>query len=112
MRMPAWAREREATQMANLNLRPLNDKIVVKRLEAEDKTKGGIFLPDNAKEKPSEGRVMALGDGKLLKDGKRANFQVSKNDRVIFSSYAGTQIKVKGEEYLIMSEDDVLAIVD
>ena len=112
MRMPAWAREREATLMANLNLRPLNDKIVVKRLEAEDKTKGGIFLPDNAKEKPSEGRVMALGDGKLLKDGKRANFQVSKNDRVIFSSYAGTQIKVEGEEYLIMSEDDVLAIVD
>lgn len=98
--------------MAKLNLRPLNDKIVVKRLEAEDKTKGGIFLPDNAKEKPREGKVMALGDGKLLKDGNRAEFQVSKDDRVIFSSYAGTEIKVEGQEYLIMSEDDVLAIVN
>ena len=98
--------------MSKPNLRPLNDKIVVKRLEAEEKTKGGIFLPDNAKEKPREGKVMALGDGKLLKDGGRANFQVKKNDVVIFSSYAGTEIKVEGQEYLIMSEDDVLAIVD
>ena len=98
--------------MSKLNLRPLNDKIVVKRLEAEEKTKGGIFLPDNAKEKPREGKVMALGDGTLLKDGGRANFQVKKNDVVIFSSYAGTEIKVEGQEYLIMSEDDVLAIVD
>ena len=100
------------TPMSKKNLRPLNDKIVVKRLEAEEKTKGGIFLPDNAKEKPREGKVVALGDGKLLKDGNRADFQVKKNDVVIFSSYAGTEIKVEGQEFLIMSEDDVLAIVD
>ena len=99
-------------EMANVKLRPLNDKIVVKRLEAEDKTKGGIFLPDNAKEKPREGKVVSTGDGKLLKDGTRATFQVKKNDRVLFSSYAGTEIKLDGQEYLIMSEDDVLAIVD
>ena len=98
--------------MSKKNLRPLNDKIVVKRLEAEEKTKGGIFLPDNAKEKPREGKVVALGDGKLLKDGNRADFQEKKNDVVIFSSYAGTEIKVEGQELLIMSEDDVLAIVD
>ena len=98
--------------MAKTNLRPLNDKIVVKRLEAEEKTSGGIVLPDTAKEKPREGKVVSLGDGKLLKDGNRAGFQVKKNDRILFSSYAGTEVKVGGQEYLIMSEDDVLAIVD
>ncbi len=98
--------------MAKTNLRPLSDKIVVKRLEAEEKTSGGIVLPDTAKEKPREGKVVSLGDGKLLKDGNRASFQVKKNDRILFSSYAGTEVKVGGEEYLIMSEDDVLAIVD
>lgn len=98
--------------MAKTNLRPLNDKIVVKRLEAEEKTSGGIVLPDTAKEKPREGKVISLGDGKLLKDGTRAKFQVKKNDRILFSSYAGTEVKVGGDEYLIMSEDDVLAIVE
>ena len=98
--------------MAKTNLRPLNDKIVVKRLEAEEKTSGGIVLPDTAKEKPREGKVVSLGDGKLLKDGNRATFQVKKSDRILFSSYAGTEVKVGGEEYLIMSEDDVLAIVE
>ncbi len=98
--------------MAKVNLRPLNDKLVVKRLEAEEMTKGGIVLPDSAKEKPREGRVVSLGEGKLLKDGSRAQFQVGKNDRILFSSYAGTDVKVGGEEYLIMSEDDVLAIVE
>ena len=97
--------------MAKTKLRPLNDKIVVKRLEAEEKTKGGIVLPDAAKEKPKEGKVMFLGEGRMLKDGSRAPFQVKKDDRVIFSSYAGTEIKIEGEEFLIMSEDDVLAIV-
>ena len=92
-------------------IRPLNDKIVIKRLEAEEKTKGGIVLPDTAKEKPKEGKVIFLGEGKMLKDGTRAQFQVKKNDRVIFSSYAGTEIKIDGDDYLIMSEDDVLAIV-
>ena len=98
--------------MAKVKLRPLNDKIVVKRLEAEEKTKGGIVLPDTAKEKPREGKVVSLGDGKILKDGSRANFQVKANDRIIFSSYAGTEVKMDGEEFLIMSEDDVLAIVE
>ncbi|MEM7164701.1 MAG: co-chaperone GroES [Planctomycetota bacterium] len=98
--------------MAKTKLRPLSDKIVVKRLEAEETTKGGIVLPDTAKEKPKEGRVVSLGDGKLLKDGNRSPFTVKSNDRILFSSYAGTEVKVEGEEFLIMSEDDVLAIID
>ena len=91
---------------------PLNDKIVVKRLEAEEKTAGGILLPDSAKEKPKQGKVLSLGEGKLLDSGKRAAFQVKEGDRVLFSSYAGNEVKVDGEEYLIMSEEDILAIVD
>jgi chaperonin GroES len=93
-------------------IKPLNDKIVVKRLEAEERTKGGIVLPDTAKEKPKEGRVISVGMGKLLENGARATPTVKENDRVIFSSYAGTEVKLGGEEYLILSEDDVLAIVD
>jgi len=98
--------------MANPKLKPLNDKVLVKRLEAEEVTKGGIVLPDTAREKPKEGRIVALGDGKLLDDGKRALFQVKTGDRVLFSSYAGTDVKVEGEEYLILSEDDILAVVE
>ena len=98
--------------MAKLNIRPLNDKIVVKRVEAEEKTKGGIVLPDTAKEKPKEGVVMSVGSGKLLDSGQRATFQVKEKDRVIFSSYAGTEIKIDGQEYLIMNEDDVLAVME
>jgi len=98
--------------MAKLNIRPLNDKIVVKRVEAEEKTKGGIVLPDTAKEKPKEGIVMAVGTGKLLESGQRAQFQVKEKDRVIFSSYAGTEIKIDGQEYLILNEDDVLAVIE
>lgn len=98
--------------MAKVKLRPLNDKIVVKRLEAEEMTAGGIVLPDTAKEKPKEGQVVSLGQGKMLKDGGRADFTVNANDRVLFSSYAGTEVKVDGQEYLIMSEDDVLAIIE
>ncbi len=93
------------------NVAPLGDKILVRRLEAEEKTSGGIVLPDSAKEKPKEGKVIALGSGKLLEDGSRGMFQVKKGDRVLFSSYAGTEVKLDGEEYLLMSEDDVLAIV-
>lgn len=98
--------------MAKKKLRPLNDKIVVKRLEAEEKTKGGIVLPDTAKEKPKEGRVVSLGDGKLLDSGKRIPFQVKENDRILFSSYAGTEVKIDGEEYIIMQEEDVLAVLE
>ncbi len=91
---------------------PLNDKLVVKRLEAEDKTAGGILLPDSAKEKPKQGKILSLGDGKLLETGKRAGFQVKEGDRVLFSAYAGNEVNVDGEEYLIMSEDDILAVLD
>ncbi|MFL5328200.1 MAG: co-chaperone GroES [Gemmataceae bacterium] len=91
---------------------PLNDKIVVKRLEAESKTAGGIVLPDNAKEKPRQGKVLSLGDGKLLDSGKRAKFQIKEGDRVLFSSYGGQEVTVDGEEYLIMTEEDILAVVD
>jgi len=98
--------------MAKLKIRPLNDKIVVRRVEAEAKTKGGIVLPDTAKEKPKEGVVVALGSGKLLENGTRAAFQVKEKDRIIFSSYAGTEVKVDGEEYLVLSEDDVLAVIE
>jgi chaperonin GroES len=91
---------------------PLNDKIVVKRMEAEEKTSGGIVLPDTAKEKPKQGKVLSLGDGKLLENGKRAAFQVKEGDRVLFTSYAGNEVSLDGEEYLIMTEDDVLAVVE
>lgn len=94
------------------NIRPINDKLVVKRLEAQEKTAGGILLPDSAKEKPKEGKVVAVGEGKLLDSGKRAQLQVKTDDRVLFSSYAGTEIKVDGEEYLIMDESDILAVVE
>jgi chaperonin GroES len=91
---------------------PLNDKIVIKRLEAEEKTAGGIVLPDTAKEKPKQGKVLSVGDGKLLDNGKRAAFQVKDGDRVLFTSYAGNEVNIDGEELLIMTEDDILAVVD
>lgn len=97
--------------MAKLKIRPLGEKVLVKRLTAEDKTAGGIVLPDTAKEKPKRGIVQAVGDGKLLDSGKRSALQIKKGDEVLFSSYAGTEIKVDGEEYLIMDEGDILAIV-
>jgi chaperonin GroES len=92
-------------------VKPLGDKILVKRLEAEEVTKGGIVLPDSAKEKPKEGRVIEVGPGKVLDDGKRGTMQIKKGDRILFTSYAGTEIKIDRTEYLIMSEDDVLAVV-
>jgi chaperonin GroES len=97
--------------MAKLKIRPLGDKVLVKRLEAEEKTAGGIVLPDTAKEKPKRGTVQAVGDGKLLDSGERSKLQVSKGDQVLFTSYAGTEIKVNGEELLILDESEILAIV-
>ncbi|MFH0939755.1 MAG: co-chaperone GroES [Planctomycetota bacterium] len=93
------------------NVTPLGDKILVQRLEAEEKTSGGIVLPDAAKEKPKEGKVIAVGSGKLLENGERGKFQVKKGDRILFTSYAGTEVKIDGSEYLLMPEEDVLAIV-
>ena len=94
------------------NFRPLGDKIVLKRVEAEAVTKSGIVLPETAKEKPKRGKVLAIGEGKLLDNGQRAKFQVKKGDEVIFASYAGTEVKVHDEELLILSEDEVLAIIE
>jgi chaperonin GroES len=90
---------------------PLNDKILVQRLEAEEKTAGGIVLPDTAKEKPRQGKVLSVGEGKRLDNGQRAPFQVKVDDRVLFTSYAGNEVNIDGKEYLIMTEDDVLAVV-
>lgn len=95
-----------------MKTRPIGEKILVKRLEAEKETAGGIVLPDSAKEKPKEGKIIALGDGKLLDNGDRAKFQVKKGDKVVFSSYAGTEVMVNDEEFLLMSEDDILAVID
>jgi len=97
--------------MARLNIRPIGDKVIVKRLEAEAKTAGGIVLPDTAKEKPKRGIVLAIGNGKLLDDGTRGEMQVKKDDEVLFTSYAGTEIKVNGEDYMIMDESDILGVV-
>ena len=92
-------------------LRPLGDKILIKRVEAETKTKSGIVLPDSAKEKPKRGKILAVGTGKRLDDGTVAAMTVKVGDEVLFTSYAGTEIKLDGEEVMIMSEDDVLAVV-
>jgi chaperonin GroES len=93
-------------------IRPLGDKILVERLEADSKTKGGIFLPDSAKEKPKEGRVIAVGDGRTLDNGTRVKFTVKEGDRIIFASFAGTEVKHDGKELLLLSEEDVLAVVE
>ena len=98
--------------MAKLKIRPLGDKVLVKRLEAEEKTAGGIVLPETAKEKPKRGTIQAVGGGKLLDSGERSKPQIKKGDEVIFTSYAGTEVKVDGEELLIMDESDILAVVE
>ncbi len=98
--------------MAKLGIRPLGDKVIIKRVEAEDVTAGGIVLPDSAKEKPKRGLIKAIGDGKLLDSGERSQLQVKKNDEVLFTSYAGTEVKVGGDEYIIMDENDILAVLD
>lgn len=95
-----------------MNVKPLGDKLLLKRAEADEKTAGGILLPDTAKEKPKKGNVIALGTGKIAKNGKNVGFLVKVGDKVFFSSYAGNEIKIKGEEYLLISEEDILAIID
>ncbi|MGI6784584.1 MAG: co-chaperone GroES [Aminivibrio sp.] len=95
-----------------MNLKPLGDRIVVKVINHEEKTKGGIVLPDTAKEKPTEGEVMAIGTGKVLENGQKLPLEVKVGDRIIFSKYAGTEVKLDGEEYVIFSERDVLAIIE
>ncbi len=95
-----------------MNIRPLHDRIIVKRLEEEEKTKGGIIIPDSAKEKPMEGKVIAVGNGKKTEDGKIIKMDVKAGDRVLFSKYAGTEVKIDGVEHLIMREDDILGIIE
>lgn len=95
-----------------MNLRPLQDRILVKRVEEETTTKGGIIIPDTAKEKPAEGEVVAVGQGKLDDDGDRIALEVKVGDRILFGKYSGTEVKIDGEEYLIMREDDVLGVIE
>ena len=93
-------------------LRPLGDRVVVKLVQAEEKTRGGIMLPDTAKEKPQEAEVLAVGPGKLLEDGKRAPIDLKTGDRVLFAKYSGTEVKLEGEEFLVIAEKDILAVID
>jgi chaperonin GroES len=94
-----------------MKLRPLHDRVIVQRLESEERTKSGLIIPDSAKEKPQEGKVLAVGDGKVV-DGKKQAMNVKKGDKVLFSKYAGTEVTVDGDEVLIMREDDILAVVE
>jgi len=95
-----------------MKIRPLHDRILVQRLEEEEKTKGGIIIPDTAKEKPIEGKVVAVGNGKMLENGEVKPLDVKVDDKVLFGKYAGTEVKIGGEEYLIMREDDILGIIE
>lgn len=95
-----------------MKMKPLNDRVLVKRLESEEKTAGGLYIPDTAKEKPSKGEVVAVGPGKAADDGKRIEMAVKTGDMVLFNKYAGTEIKLDGIEHLVMREDDILAIID
>ncbi len=95
-----------------MKIRPLQDRLIVKRVEEEEKTKGGIIIPDTAKEKPMEGKVIAVGKGKVLEDGKIHPVDVKVGDRVLFGKYSGTEVKIDGEEHLIMREDDILGVIE
>jgi chaperonin GroES len=95
-----------------MKLRPLQDRILVQRVEEEEKTKGGIIIPDTAKEKPAEGKIVSVGKGKLDENGKRIAPEVKKGDRILFGKYSGTEVKIEGNEYLIMREEDVLGIIE
>jgi len=95
-----------------MKIRPLQDRVIVKRIEEEEKTRGGIIIPDSAKEKPQEGRVIAVGKGKMTEEGKLIPLDVKVGDRVLFGKYAGTEVKIEGEEHLIMREEDILGIIE
>ena len=95
-----------------MKIRPLQDRILVQRLEEEEKTKGGIIIPDTAKEKPAEGKVVSVGNGKLGDDGKRIPLEIKKGDNILFGKYSGTEVTIEGKEYLIMREDDILGVIE
>jgi chaperonin GroES len=94
------------------SIRPLNDRIIVQRIEEQEQMRGGLYIPDTAKEKPQEGKVIAVGNGKLLESGSRTPIDIKAGDRVLFGKYAGTEVKLDGEEYLILREDDVLGVIE
>jgi chaperonin GroES len=96
----------------DVSIRPLRDRILVKRVEAEEKTKGGIIVPDTAKEKPQEGKVVAVGTGRIDDNGKKIDLNVKIGDRILFGSYAGNEVKIGGDEYLIMREDEVFGVIE
>jgi chaperonin GroES len=95
-----------------MDLRPLHDRVLVRRIDAEETMRGGIIIPDTAKEKPQQGEVIAAGNGKLLEDGKRAPLAVKGGDRILFTKYAGSEVKIEGEDYLIVREDEILGVVE
>ena len=95
-----------------MNIRPLGDRVIVKRIEEEEKSSGGIIIPDSAKEKPLEGEVIAVGSGKVLENGKKQPLDMKAGDRVLFGKYAGTDVKIEGEEHLILREDDILGVIE
>ena len=98
--------------MAGLNIKPLGDRVVVKPLEAEDKTKGGIILPDTAKEKPQEGKIVAIGKGKIDENGKSVSMEVKMGDKILYGKYSGTEITIDKEQYIILKEEDILAVIE
>ena len=95
-----------------MKIRPLHDRIIVQRLEEEEKTKGGIIIPDTAKEKPQEGKVVAVGPGKILENGTKTTLDVKVGDKILFGKYSGSEIKIEGEEFLMMREDDILGVIE
>ncbi len=105
-------KEKKQVKSGNVRLQPIGDRLVIKREESEERTAGGIVLPDTAKDKPARGKVISVGDGRLLDNGERSPMQVKEGDRVIFSSYAGETFKIGDEEFLLMREDDVLAVIE
>jgi chaperonin GroES len=104
-------KQKRQTLMANVNVKPLGDRVLVQPIEEQETKKGGIIIPDTAKEKPQEGKVVALGTGKVNEEGKKVEFTVKKGDKVLISKYGGTEIKIDNESYLIMREDDILGII-
>jgi chaperonin GroES len=95
-----------------MKIRPLHDRVIVQRIQEEEKTKGGIIIPDTAKEKPQEGKVIAVGPGKVLENGTKVNLDVKVGDKILFGKYSGTEIKIEGEEFLMMREDDILGVIE
>ena len=107
-----WHRQSQTTEKTSMAFRPLGDRVLVRRVEEEQKTKGGIIIPDTAKEKPIEGEVIAVGNGKVLEDGKVRPLDIKKGDRVLFGKYAGTEVKIENVEHLILREEDILGVIE